>query len=153
MICIVALVIFGILGIFSATHRQTAKEAFDCVFKTITLRPCNTGFDQRMKGKVVGFLFKTNPKLAGVISKNFKVFSILLIVLMFVSFIYSGIAVYNLTMHGTCNPLEPDSCILTPTQVEAGCTCDSDGTPCEHTIDPTADCLADCGCEGGKECS
>ena len=56
MFCLIALIIFSILGIFSATHRQLAKEALDCVFRRVTLRPCNTGFDKKVKGKVIGKL-------------------------------------------------------------------------------------------------
>ena len=48
MFCIVAFVVLGIMGIFSATNRGLAKEAFDCVLRRVTLRPCTTGFDQKM---------------------------------------------------------------------------------------------------------
>ncbi len=64
MFCLIALIVFSILGIFSATHRKLAKEAFDCVFRRITLRPCNTGFDQKIKGKIIGKLLNKSPKLA-----------------------------------------------------------------------------------------
>ena len=49
VVCIIALAVFGIMGIFSATHRALAREAFDCVFRKMTLRPCNTGLDRRLK--------------------------------------------------------------------------------------------------------
>ena len=51
MFCIVAFVVLSILGIFSAANRRLAKEALDCVFRRITFRPCNTGFDEKMKAK------------------------------------------------------------------------------------------------------
>ena len=33
MICLIALIIFGVLAIFSASYRPLAKEAFDCVLR------------------------------------------------------------------------------------------------------------------------
>ena len=76
MICILAMVVFGIMGIFSASHRKLAKEAFDCVFRMITFRPCNSTFDQRMKGKIVGKLINKSPRMSGFslfrdVTKNF----------------------------------------------------------------------------------
>ena len=49
MACLIALIIFGIMGIFSASHRALAKEAFICVFKRVTFRPCDTGFKEKIK--------------------------------------------------------------------------------------------------------
>lgn len=52
MLCLAALVVFSILGIFSASYRPLAREAFNCVFRKMTLRSCNTGFDQKIKTKL-----------------------------------------------------------------------------------------------------
>jgi len=52
MICVVALIVFGILGIFSAKYRVIAKEAFDCVFRKITLRKCDSRLDSRLKSEI-----------------------------------------------------------------------------------------------------
>jgi hypothetical protein len=54
MFCIVAFAVLSILGIFSATNRALAKEALDCVLRRVTLRPCNTGFDEKIKAKILG---------------------------------------------------------------------------------------------------
>jgi hypothetical protein len=56
MPCIIALIVFSIMGIFSASHRALAKEAFSCVFKRITFRPCDTGFQEKIKGKILSKL-------------------------------------------------------------------------------------------------
>ena len=72
MFCIVAFVILGIMGIFSATNRALAKEAFDCVLRRVTLRPCNTGFDQKMKAKILGSVITRSEFAARLISKNFE---------------------------------------------------------------------------------
>ena len=144
MICILALVVFGILGIFSATHRTMAKEAFDCVFRRITLRPCNSGFDQKMKGKIVGKLINKSPRTAGFVNKHFELLSWIMVAVFFVSMIYSGYAVYNLGVHGTCTPENPDACVFTPDQPEGSCEeCGIVGCPTH------SDCVGEeCDCEG-----
>ena len=142
--------VFGIMGIFSATHRQLAKEAFDCVFRMVTLRPCNSSFDQKMKGKIVGKLINRSPKAAGFVNKNFKILSGLMVIIFFVSMIYSGYAIYNLGIHGTCTPENPEMCVFTPDQTTdstcdecgiLGCTTHEDicidGEPCDCK---TGDC-------------
>lgn len=54
MLCLVALIVFSILGIFSLSYRQLAKEALDCVFRRMTFRSCNTGFQEKVRAKVSG---------------------------------------------------------------------------------------------------
>ncbi len=107
MICVIALIVFGILGIFSATHREYATEAFDCVFRRVTLRPCQTGFDKKMRGKIVGKLFVRSPKAAGLVHKHFEVISWFFTILMLTSFAYSAYSGYNLVVLGTCDPADP----------------------------------------------
>ncbi|MCK4326878.1 MAG: thioredoxin family protein [Candidatus Diapherotrites archaeon] len=114
MLCVVALVVFGVMGIFSATHRALAREAFDCTFRMATLRPCDTGFDQKIKGKIVGKVFKKSPKAAGLIHKNYKVVSWCFTILFFGSMIYTGYGAYNLLAFGTCDPTDPTNCVFNP---------------------------------------
>jgi len=151
MICILALVVFGILGLFSATHRVMAKEAFDCVFKRLTFRSCTTGFDQRMKGKIVGKLINKSPKAAGFVNKHFELMSWIMVIVFFVSMIYSGYAIYNLGVHGTCDPEEPGMCVFTPDQMPddecgecgiIGCPIHQDNCKGEECACETADCSA-----------
>ena len=75
MPCIIAFIILGLMSIFSATHRQLAKEAFDCVFRRITLRPCNTGFREKIKAAFVARLILKSPLLAKLAAKNFELLS------------------------------------------------------------------------------
>ncbi len=112
MICVIALVVFGILGIFSATHRQYFKEALSCVGRRVTLRPCNTNFDQVMKSKIVAKVMKRSPKLASFTHKNFEVISWVFMILMFVSMGYSAYSLYNLAVHGTCDINHPEQCVF-----------------------------------------
>jgi hypothetical protein len=70
MICIIALVVFSILGIFSASHRKIAAKAFDCVFRRITLRPCQSGLDRQLKTGIIAFFSKRNVRFARFIAKH-----------------------------------------------------------------------------------
>ncbi len=127
MLCLVALIIFSILGIFSLTHRQLAKEAFDCVFKNITLRPCDTSFDEKIKGQVLGKLINKSPRLAKNINRFWKPLSWILTILFFTSLFFSARGVYNLAIYQTCDPANPENCILS----EEGCSPSSHCEPCE----------------------
>ncbi len=103
MICLIALFVFGILGLFSATHRIYFKEAFDCVFRRVTLRKCNTGFDKKMKSKIMGKLLRKSPKTAKRVYKHFEAISWFFTILMIVSFAYSVDGLYNWYVYGNCN--------------------------------------------------
>lgn len=121
MICIIALVVFGILGIFSATHRALAKEAFNCVFKRVTLRKCTTGFDVKMKSGITGFILKCSPKIASFTYKYFEILSWIFIILSVISLVLVAQTAYNIIVYGTCDPSDPMSCILTNYETKADC--------------------------------
>ncbi|MBI5229385.1 thioredoxin family protein [Candidatus Micrarchaeota archaeon] len=113
MICLIALVVFAVLGIFSAKYRTLAREAADCVFRRMTLRPCVTGFDQRMKGEIVVRSFAVHPRIASFANKHFEVLSWIFMILMFLSFGYTVYGLYNLVTLGTCDPIS-GHCIFNP---------------------------------------
>ena len=115
------MIVFAILGIFSAKYRSLAKEAFRCTFNTITFRPCETNLDQRIRSRVTTKLMKTSPKIAKFTYKNFKILSWIFVILFFSSMIYSGYSIYNLVVHGSCNP--GATCIFNPGQPPTKNTC------------------------------
>lgn len=102
MICFIALIVFGILGIFSASYRQIAKEAFICVFRRATLRKCETGLDVRLKSQIVGKILPRFPKAGRFLYKYFEVFSWLFTILFFASLAYSVYSGYNFVKYGNC---------------------------------------------------
>ncbi|MBI5036078.1 DsbA family protein [Candidatus Micrarchaeota archaeon] len=113
VLCIVALFVFAVLGIFSARYRSLAGEAFRCVFKTITLRPCDTGLDRRIKNKIIIKTMQRSPKLARVLNQNFHILSIAFTLLFFASMAYSAVSVYNYFAFGNCNgPNSPAFCVF-----------------------------------------
>lgn len=121
VICVVALIIFSIMGIFSLRYRKLAKEAFHCVFRTIRLKPCDTGFDQKIKSGITTKAMKFSPSLAKFTYRNFKILSWIFTILFFSSMFYSGYSLYNLAVHGSCNP--GATCIFNPGQPPTENTC------------------------------
>jgi len=114
MICLIALVVFAVLGIFSAKYREISKEAFNCVFRRITLRKCETGFDKKMKAGIVSHLMNKSPLAAKAIHRHFEAISWFFTIIMLVSMYYSGLAVYNYAVHGNCNGPQGGFCIFNP---------------------------------------
>jgi hypothetical protein len=119
VICIVALVVFSIMGIFSIGYRKLAKEAFDCTFRMITFRPCRSTLDERIRARLTSKLMKT-PPLAKFIYKNFKTLSWMFVIIFFASLGYSSHGIYNLIVHGTCTP-GSDNCPFATDDPVCGC--------------------------------
>ncbi len=115
MICIIALIVFGLLGIFSASHRIIAKEAFDCVFRRLTLRKCESGLDKRLKAQITGKLMKRLPTVGKLLYKYFEVVSWIFLILLLVSLFFSAKAGYNYAVYGNCNGEDSSEfCIFDP---------------------------------------
>lgn len=116
MFCIIAAVVLSILGIFSAANRRLAKEALDCVFRRITFRPCNTGFDEKMKAKILGKVINRSEGTARFLSKNFELLSWIFFVLMLASSVFMVRSLYLFYTTGSCNGANDTSfCIFDPT--------------------------------------
>ncbi len=143
VICIVALVVFGFLGIFSVKYRRLAAESFNCVFRMVTLRKCETNLDERIRAKLVGKLIGV-PALAKFAYKNFKSLSWVFTILFFASAILVAQAVYNLATYGTCDPVTGD-CIFVP----SGSNC-VPGQCEQANCTNASQCLLNCTCEAGK---
>ncbi|MBN2127575.1 MAG: hypothetical protein JW703_04265 [Candidatus Diapherotrites archaeon] len=116
MICLIALPILAILGLFSATHRELAKESFECVFKTVTLRPCEGTLDKKLKGKIVGKTLNFNKGIGKFVLKHFETLSLIFALLMVLSLIGTVWGAYNLYAYGNCNgPNSTELCVFNPT--------------------------------------
>lgn len=149
MICLIALTVFSVAGIFSATHRVYAKEAFNCVFRRITLRKCNTSFDEKMKMKIVGKLISKSPKLAKSVHQHFEVLSWTFTFLLITSFIFSGLGLYNLAVYGSCEPHSTD-CVFNSGELTCGSQhCETKSCDCETNscVEPFFEA-----CEGSCDC-
>ncbi len=115
MICIIALIVFAVLGVFSARYRTIAREAFDCVFRRVTLRKCTSGLDKRLKSQITGKLMRRSPRAGRIVFRNFEVISWIFTVALILSLGYSAYSVYNLFVFGNCNGPIPDAfCAFDP---------------------------------------
>ncbi len=104
------------MGIFSASHRELAKEAAKCVFRRLTFRPCNTTFQDKAKGKILGWLLRRSPFLAKMFNRYSEVLSWIFIILMVGSTVWAGRGIYNYYYYGSCNGLNSSSfCVFDPT--------------------------------------
>jgi uncharacterized protein YqhQ len=110
VICIVALLVFSVLSIWSAKYRNLAKQAFRCVLRMVTFRPCDVQLETKIKTKVTAKLMVV-PALARFFYKNFKVISWAFTIAFFVSLAYSAYGIYNLVVYGSCNP--GGTCVIT----------------------------------------
>ena len=134
MICILAMIVFGIMGIFSAKYRIIAKEAFNCVFKKLTFRKCDTGLDTRLKSQITGKFLKVSPRLGKTVYKYFEVFSWIFLILTLASIFFVVKGVYFYAIYGNCNgPNSTQFCIFDPlgtnrpANVTSGSTCSIPG--------------------------
>lgn len=152
MICIIALITFSILGIFSAKYRGFAREAFRCVSRRVTLKPCDTSFDKKMKSKITGKLMKRSPRTAGVVYRHFDAISWVFTIILIVSLAYSTYSVYNLAIHGTCDPADPNGCLFNPNLPGCGDEACLHENGCQCDVPPGCDepaylqCGGDCSC-------
>jgi hypothetical protein len=113
VLCVIAFVVLAIMSLFSAKYRPLAKEAFRCVFLKMTLRPCESGLDQKIKMKVVSGVFDRSPAAGQFVNRHFEILSWIFVILTFASFILVAQGVYNLYLYGTCDPVHPEQCLVT----------------------------------------
>jgi hypothetical protein len=128
------MIVFGILGIFSAKYRVIAKEAFHCVFKKVTFRKCDTGLDTRLKSEITGKLLKFNHRLGKTVYKYFEVFSWIFLILILITLFFVGKGIAFYIMYGNCNgPNSNQFCIFDPlgtnrpTNITEGSVCSVPG--------------------------
>ena len=115
MPCLVALIVFGIMGIFSASQRKLAKEALICVFRRVSFRPCQTGFQEKVKGKLVTKLLQRSAFWAKILNKYYEIFSWIFFLIFLGSIVWLGWGGYNFYVYGSCNGLNSTSfCAFDP---------------------------------------
>jgi len=99
------------MGIFSASHRSLAKEAFECVFRKVTLRKCESDFDQKMKTRISVGLLKWNKTVGRLVFRHFEAISWVLVLLTVVSLVLVFVGIYNFVLFGNCNGPAGGFCI------------------------------------------
>lgn len=109
MICFLALIAFALLSVFSAKHRPLARAAFDCVFRRVTLRPCDTGLDEQVKSGIVAALLARSPPVAKFVNRHFEAISWAFTLLFLLSTALMLQGLYNFVLYGTCDPANPSA--------------------------------------------
>lgn len=121
VVCLIALPVLLVLGLFSATHRRLAKEAIRCAVRKVSLRPCDLSLEQKLKKMVFGSILKYNERLAFFVFKNFEGISILFGTLMVLSVLGVGIGAYNFYLYGNCNgAATSEFCVFNPETYSSG---------------------------------
>ncbi|VVB98698.1 Thioredoxin [uncultured archaeon] len=111
VLCFVALPVFIVLSLFSAKYRPFARRAIDCVFKTATLRPCDTGLDEEIKAASISWLMKLHAPTASFVNRHFGAISLLFTILMIASLVFTAEGIYNFAVYGNCNGPQGGFCI------------------------------------------
>jgi protein-disulfide isomerase len=121
MICVIALIVFAFLAVFSAKYRPLAKEAFECVFRRVTFRKCSSNLDHRLKSRITGTILRHSPRAGRFVFKYFEVFSWVFLILLLASLVQVGISTYNVIAYGNCyGPDESGFCIFDPLGANQG---------------------------------
>jgi len=134
VVCIIALPVLLILGIFSMRYRILAKDAFECIFEMVTFKPCKSKLDQRIKSSITGKTMKHYPGFARWIFRNFEILSWIFVIIFIASIIFSAWGVYNYAAYGNCNgPQSIGPCIFSDIQkgvqaIEGASNCSTDTT-------------------------
>ncbi|MBI2542541.1 thioredoxin domain-containing protein [Candidatus Woesearchaeota archaeon] len=115
VLCIVALPVFAILGIFSLRYRKLAVESLHCLFRTAIFRPCRSGLDENIKSSITGKVMKYSPKAAGAMYRHYRILSLLFLIVLLLSAYWTAAGVYNYWKYGNCNgPEETGFCMFDP---------------------------------------
>lgn len=134
MICVIALIVFGLMAVFSAAYRPLAREAFDCVFRKATFRKCRTNLDERLKSGITGRLMGSSPKIGAFVYKRFEILSWVFVILTVASLVFAADGLYNYAVHGNCNgPDSNNACIYGEvfSEEKEGCIgCDDENCDC-----------------------
>ena len=116
MFCILAFVVLSIMGLFSASHRELAKEAWQCVWLRVTFRPCTVGFKEKMKGRLVAALLRRSTLAAKILHQHFEALSWVIVIVTVISTGWAARGVYNYYFYGSCNGLNASGfCVFDPT--------------------------------------
>lgn len=116
VLCLLALPIFAILGIFSIKYRKLTLDALDCIFRTVTLRKCKSDLDSRIRADLTGKVLKLSPKTASFFYKHYRIISWLILVVFLWSIYAGSVGFYNYMNYGNCNgPESTGFCLLDPT--------------------------------------
>jgi hypothetical protein len=112
MPCVVAFIVLAFLSIFSVKYRAFAKEAFDCVFRRVTFRACQTSFNEKIKAIISSWFLKRSEKIGRFIFRRFEILNWIFVILFLISGFYTARSIYFYAKFGSCNPKESQTCLI-----------------------------------------
>ncbi len=105
------MIFFPILGFFPK-YRQLFGRSWSCVFKKITLKPCDINLGEELKNAFLGKIIFKFPRFAKFLDKTFSFWAFLFVIINIWSLVYTLTAATNLWVYDTCNPDTGESCSL-----------------------------------------
>ena len=112
MFCVAAFIVLVVMAAFSARYRRYVGTAWNCVWRRVTFRPCDTTFKQDVKDHLLAPIAARRPGLVRPASITLEILAVLVIL----TTIWSGYTVVksavNLYVYGTCNKQDSASCTL-----------------------------------------
>jgi hypothetical protein len=112
MFCIASFIVLLVMGAFSARYRVYLKKSWNCTFRRLTFRACDTTFREDTKSRMLAPLALRAPQLVKPASAGLEIAAVLLI-LTTVWSAYTAVKTgANLFVYGTCDKQNSESCSL-----------------------------------------
>lgn len=112
MVCIAAFIVLVVISIFSAKYRKLTGEAWGCVARKLTLRPCDSNFKDDVKNSILSRVVIKRPKMVKFTSIAIEVGAFLIVVLTIWSLLVAVKSGVSLFVYGTCEPSNAAACSL-----------------------------------------
>lgn len=113
MICVASFIVFGILGIFSASYRELAFEAYNCMLDRLTQGECDADFEDKVKAGAVGRALDRSPRAARFLDKHFEKLSIIFVLVFVLVSLYVLKSIVFLGIYGSCTGPQSSGCTIT----------------------------------------
>lgn len=112
MFCIAAFIFVLIMAAVSAKYRKLVKKAWNCAFRRVTFRACDSTFKQDAKAEILGPIAVRAPRLVRPASITLEVLAWIFVVTTVISLYIVVRSGLNLVVYGTCNVQNAASCSL-----------------------------------------
>ncbi len=112
MFCIAAFIILIFMGAVSARYRVYLAKAWNCTFRRMTFRSCDTTFKQDTKNRLLAPIAMRAPGLVKPASVAIEIVAVLIILTTVWSAYTAVKSGVNLLVYGTCDKQNSESCSL-----------------------------------------
>ena len=123
MVCIAALIILALIGIFVAlisifkpkigkAYLKALKKAWGCLWKKVRLQKCETGFKEDVKNTLLSKIIIKHPKWVKPLSIIIEIVSIIIVVVAIWAILTAIKSLLALWVLGSCNVTKPSACSL-----------------------------------------